>query len=349
METKTRDGSLDFMDAWNVTPDAFPLEAGLKEQLSFVLNYAILAPSIHNAQPWLFAIKDNEIELFADRTRALPVVDPDDRELTIGCGAALFNLRIAMRMFGYRESVDLFPEPGDRDLLARVTVHYNSVLTSEDRLLFDAIPHRHTNRRPFERRAVSPALVVALEGAADDEGAWLHAIDEPGLHRAVVDLVKGAELMLWKDRRFRRELAAWIHPRRHGRGEGISGSAAGLADLASFLGPENQPNVSQLVRTGTSEDMLDTSPGLLAVLGTPGDSAQDWVSAGQAMERVLLRAQAGGVSASFLNGPIEVRDLRPRLRDVIEQHGFPQILLRLGYGQEVEPAPRRPISEVVLS
>jgi hypothetical protein len=29
----------------------------------------------------------------ADRTRALPVTDPEDRELTISCGCALFNLR----------------------------------------------------------------------------------------------------------------------------------------------------------------------------------------------------------------------------------------------------------------
>ena len=69
-------------------------------RLRFLARYAILAPSGHNTQPWLFRIRNGVLALRADRTRALPVVDPDDRELTISCGAALFNLRAAARGLG---------------------------------------------------------------------------------------------------------------------------------------------------------------------------------------------------------------------------------------------------------
>ena len=44
-----------------------------------------------NALP---AFAPETVELLADRTRALPVNDPQDRELTISCGCALFNLRV---------------------------------------------------------------------------------------------------------------------------------------------------------------------------------------------------------------------------------------------------------------
>src|SRR6056297_3546023 len=72
---------------------------------------AILAPSSHNTQPWLFEIAGDRIRLIADRTRALPVNDPEDRELAISCGCALFNLRAAAAEDGLGAAVSLLPDP----------------------------------------------------------------------------------------------------------------------------------------------------------------------------------------------------------------------------------------------
>src|SRR5687767_5158027 len=96
------------LEAWNVSDSDFPRGGGLADQIQFLIKYAILAPSGHNTQPWLFKItKNNMIELYADRSRALPVVDPDDRELTISCGAALYYLRLAANHFGMTVDVEL--------------------------------------------------------------------------------------------------------------------------------------------------------------------------------------------------------------------------------------------------
>jgi len=54
------------------------------------------------------------------------------------------------------------------------------------------------------------------------------------------------------------------------------------------------------------------------------------------------------VWASFLNQPIEVPQLRPRLASIIGRVGFPQILLRLGFGPEAKPTPRRSAQEVII-
>src|SRR5215212_1263380 len=97
-------------DSWNISEEGFPAQGGSEEKLRFVLNYAVLAPSGHNTQPWLFGLSGDEEELYADRTRGLPVVDPEDRALIIGCGAALFYLRTALRHFGYAGEVEIFPD-----------------------------------------------------------------------------------------------------------------------------------------------------------------------------------------------------------------------------------------------
>jgi hypothetical protein len=51
-----------------------------------LVSAAVRAPSSHNTQPSWFRCAGETIELYADRSRALPVNDPFDRELTISCG-----------------------------------------------------------------------------------------------------------------------------------------------------------------------------------------------------------------------------------------------------------------------
>jgi hypothetical protein len=64
----------------------------LSYQARAMIRLAVWAPSSHNTQPWVFRLVKSGIDVLADRTRALPVNDPSDRELTISCGCALMNL-----------------------------------------------------------------------------------------------------------------------------------------------------------------------------------------------------------------------------------------------------------------
>ena len=98
--------------AGNTAPD-------LAERAGYLVEVAARAPSVHNTQPWRFAVAGQAIELYADTSRQL-LEDPAGREMIISCGAALFGLRLAVRSLGYRPEVNLFPEPGQGQLLARV-------------------------------------------------------------------------------------------------------------------------------------------------------------------------------------------------------------------------------------
>jgi len=75
--------------AWDIDENHLSPLACAEARLRFALNYAVLAPSTHNSQPWRFIVDGDTVMLCANRTRALPVVDPFDRELVISCGAAL--------------------------------------------------------------------------------------------------------------------------------------------------------------------------------------------------------------------------------------------------------------------
>jgi hypothetical protein len=72
------------------------------------------------------------------------------------------------------------------------------------------------------------------------------------------------------------------------------------------------------------------------------------LAAGEALAHVLLRGQASGLSVSCLNQAIEERAMRSQLRRLLGEHGFPQLLLRFGYGQHaVRATSRRPLEDFV--
>jgi hypothetical protein len=88
--------------------------------LASCVRTAALAPSLHNSQPWRFRLVDGGVEVHADRTRQLEVLDPSGRELLVSVGAAVFTLRLAIRCEGRIPAVEIFPDPARPDLVALV-------------------------------------------------------------------------------------------------------------------------------------------------------------------------------------------------------------------------------------
>jgi nitroreductase len=266
-----------------------------------MVEHAVLAPSSHNTQPWRFRIAGDRFELYADRTRSLPVNDPHDRELIISCGAALLNARLAAAYARVGLDLELLPEGDDAALLARATVRGGAPPNDS---LFAAIAVRRTCRERFADRDVPSAIVAELRAAAASEGARL-TIHEDERRRRLVAMVAAGDRELFADPRWRRELAEWMHPR--SRGEGLA------------YPPLSAPVMRFVVRrfdvgprTSVHDVRLAEAAPAVAVVATAGDSVRDWLRAGQALQRLLLAAAAAGLQASYLNQPIQVGRLRQR-------------------------------------
>lgn len=338
------------LSAWHISEAEFPRNGTPEQKFRFLLRYAVLAPSTHNSQPWRFRIAGATLELFADYERSLPIADPKDRELTISCGAALFNLRTAMNYFGCVGEARPFPDPRRPDLLARVTLDTSRSQDSEWTALFGAIARRVTNRGPFAAEAPPPGVDEAMRDAAHVEGAWLATFESVHAKATVGFLIAKGDRIQFNNPRFRRELASWLHAPRDN--DGLPAYAKGSHELLGIA----TPAVAFLVRTfdvgngvaARDKELVTGSP-LLVCLGTARDTPLEWLNAGQALQRVLLVATAHGLHASFLNQPIEVARLRPALGALAGHKGYPQILLRLGRGAPVRHTPRRPVEDVLVN
>jgi hypothetical protein len=311
-----------------------------------VLPWALLAPSRHNTQPWIFEIEGDELRLYADPARALPATDPDGRELLISCGAALANLVIAAGRFGWETSVEIPPGHRRDGLVARVQLEERRSIRPDDEELFQAIPRRRTNRLPLDGREPPDGLVAQLVREARREGVAVRPVEDH--QRALVaELVSEGDRVQWSSPRWRAELAAWTHASASGRKDGMPAAAHGLSDLAATLRPILFRFRSPARIEAERDRRRARTTRALLVFSTRRDGKEDWIAAGEALQRVLLRATAAGLTASYLNQAIEVPELRPRLRDAIGEAGLPQIMIRLGYGLEAPPTPRRELEEVL--
>jgi nitroreductase len=339
------------LTGWDITPSAFPTTASRAEQARFAVAYAILAPSSHNTQPWRFLVSDSEVLVCADRSRSLPVIDPYDRELVISCGAALFNLRVALARFGLATEIHLLPQANDPDILARVTFAPGAAIPPGLGEFIDAITRRRTNRLAFADEPPPLTLEEKLRAAAAREGVNAAILRAAPDRARVAELIAQADRQQFADPHFRRELASWIHPSR--RDDGMPAFSQGMAPLVDAA----TPIAAMVIRTfdvghgvAAAHGELARGSPMLAVLATRTDNQEAWLATGQALERLLLAATEAGYSASYLNQPIEVPQLRARLAeelvDELDAARYPQLILRIGRGGDIPPSPRRPLADV---
>lgn len=333
--------------AWEV-PTQRPAESLTRSAcLRGAVRWAILAPSRHNTQPWRFVLHDEMLDLRADRSRGLPVADPMGRELAIACGAALLNTRLALRHLGQEPSLQLLPDDGDPDLLARVTIGGPCSDPGADTALFVAISHRRTNRAEFEPRDVPDDLLGRLVEEAAAEGAWLHLLSRQSERWELAALVDEGDRIQYADTAFRHEVASWLRGNHESAPDGIRGYGFGMSE-AHARASRFAVRMFNLGRSRGAHDRIrvEEAP-MAAVLGTDDDAPSAWLHAGMALQRVLLRARSESVWAAFHSQPIEVPALRVRLARIVERLGHPQVVLRLGYGPVPLPEPRRPAEEVL--
>ena len=319
------------------------------EIAEFVAGSAIWAPSVHNTQPWWFAVRRREIVLRADARRQLGVADPYGREMLISCGAALFTAKLALRALGYTANALVLPDPADPLLVARLRWRRGAPPTSQEELLFRQVTRRRTHRGGFGPEPLVPGLVGVLRAGAAGDGAALRVARDDASRAALAAVVETAEQAQRLDSAYVRELTAWAPPPGSMRTDGVSPSSYPARpertsphfpgrDFAHGHGwglPESGP-------AGPSRFV-----GAVCVLTTPADRPADWVNAGHALQRILLTAASDGAAAALYSQPTEIDWPREVIRAQLGDGSYPQLVLRFGSVIQNAVSLRRPLRSVL--
>jgi hypothetical protein len=325
----------------DASQQSVPIPAG---QVDYLIATAARAPSVHNTQPWRFRASEYAIELYADQRRKLRA-DPLGREMLISCGAALFGLRLAVRSLGYQPKVELLPDPARLRLLARVRFGAAEPMTSRERQLLAALPHRHTHRGPFAPGPLPAGLVAGLQHDALAEGATLVLVDRPLAYQQLAGILRATGPRQDRDPLARADVRHWSHSAADPARDGIPAHAfpASTGRPAGRL-PQRDFDL------GRGLGLLDDGgppPAATAALLTPGDGRADWLRAGQALHRLLAHAASNWVFASLHTQPLEAAAIRTLIRDRLALPGAPQMLLQLGPAHTAHTTARRPPDDLI--
>ncbi|WP_440989323.1 Acg family FMN-binding oxidoreductase [Haloarchaeobius baliensis] len=329
-------------------PAEFPAADSLPAQATFLLRYAILAPSSHNSQPWAFAVADGSILVYADESRRLDVADPDGRELLLSVGCAVENLVLAARRFGLDPTVEYGPfeesppSPGP-DLRHVATVGLAATASVDEgageTALFDAIGARRTNHQPFDDRPVPGSVLETFREYATASGLGLELVTDPARRAEIATLQTRADERQFDDPAYRTELGHWI-------GTG----ALGASWLTARVGQLAVSHLDIGEREGRKNSKLVTSAPVVAVLTVATVDEPSLLAAGRLFERLSLAATGEGLAVHPMSQILELDDLRTELAGLLGLGDeTPVHLFRLGYAEpDSTRTPRRPVDDVLL-
>lgn len=315
------------------------------DRMKFLLRFAILAPSQHNQQPWRFRIVPDGVEVFADAERRLPIVDPHERELLLGIGAAIANFRVAAARFGYETEVTCGTRAEQNLPVAKITVRETCLSVEELSRLFPAIRQRHTDRRTFRGTIDYPAA-RAIADFVDANDEHLMVVSGPARVEAARLVAEGAR-QLMSSEGFREELACCI-VENNDQPDGLRADAFGVPERLAGLTATTIRNLDVGTIAGARlRDLTMSSAALMAV--TADDNRESLLRAGEVLELLLLTLTQNGVHYSFLNQAVEAVDLRRRLQELLRARKPVQLLLRIGYAESetVRWTNRRAVESVI--
>lgn len=334
-----------------------------------VLQYAVLAPSSHNSQPWAVEMTPTGMKLYVDRSRLLPASDPPARQTHISQGTFLELLEIAARQFGYRAEIAYFPEGEygnttvDDRPVAAIALQPDSEAAPDP--LFADIPRRQTNRRAFDQhQPVSAEELATIRSASGADNISWRITDSEAERQTVSGICKEAMTIEVSSTERNRETAAWfrfsdreLEEKRDGFGL-AQGGAAGVSKwfVETFVlsrsraaDPAGAFARGAIDQTG---EQAGSAP-VFAALVSAANTRLEQVLMGRAFARIHLTASRLGLAMQPLSQALEeypqMAALQLRLKQTLKvaDGQTVQMLFRLGHAMPTDFGPRRDAAALI--
>lgn len=334
--------------AWDVKIEDFFSIKTLDDKLCFLLNFAVLAPSSHNSQPWRFEVSDSQIKIYANMARSLPASDSNNRQLLVSLGCAIENILTAAEYYGYVAQVKLFPEATNNTYIASIafTELANYVRPSHHNIF--TIPKRHANRTKYDDRLPEEDFIEWVKSFASAT-TQLFVITNKTKKDAIADVVIGAGVAAMQDTGFRHELSHYVKNNYTSSSVGMPLYGFGVPGPISLIAPFMMKHVNMnKVNAKTDMDILKNHTPAVLIIATRDDTKKEWLETGILYERIALEAEHRGISTAPSAAAIQIGEFYKKLQEILHTTHRPQFFARLGYAKgTVKPSPRLQVGEVM--
>ncbi len=342
-----------------------------KEPILNAILFGITAPNPHNTQAWKFKILNpEEMLLYVDESRILPVTDPTTRQIHIGQGTFIECLSIAASSLGFETKIKLFPEgPYPSKEIGKKPVAKIKLMSKTSSLqadsLFPFLDKRRTVRTAYNGDFLKQEeLDKILDGSNPKYSEIFTFLKEDEIKdiiRQAMDAMKVETLNL----RTADESRIWfrfndkeIQAKRDGIAlpdQGVTGFQRWMLETL-FMGPEpekfhNKTGVNQFL--ASYEKKIQSAKGIV-MWKTKTNGMEDWVNVGRDYVRFQLSAEKNGYVMHPLSQILQEYGEMDTLRESFQkQMGIGrqekiQMIARIGRSDYNYFTPRRELKTMLI-
>lgn len=341
----------------SITPENWKTEAAkvakelpAQEKIKSILRFAVLAPSTHNSQPWLFKITDTSCFIYYNSKIKLPESDLKSRNLYISFGCLIENLVIASEYFGVFDKVTYFPSK-EKNLITRVdfkNIKKAKVNTKLNNKMYGLV-NRITHRGVWAEKSIKDSTVESIKSLNNFKDLNIFTITDKSKIAKLADLTATGLKMAYKRPAFRQEMSKWINNNFSKRVEGIPGYALRMNKIGSWIFTKvvSPINVGPILAI-LNKKSVGSSP-LVCVITAKTDSKVNWLNTGRLAQRVMVELNSEDVKTSIYVASVEIGSLYKEVQKVIGTNDIPQFLFSGGYmNHRQPPTPRHPIESKII-
>lgn len=319
-----------------------------EDKIKHILNFAVLAPSTHNSQPWLFKIENNLCKIYYDSNINIKHADPERRDLFISMGCCIENLIIAGRYFNIFQDINYICK---NDCVAEIFFENknNSYIDLQWKYLLDSISRRQNTRGIFKKEKIPEQITQPLRGLCKTQNIKIHLFEQKSDIQKIASLTGEGMEKAHKSKEFRHEMSHWIHHNYTKHKKGMPGYALGVPTPLSFILPHavKHLNLGRMLKK-LNQMTLSSAP-LAIVISSDDNTETTWVKVGQIAERLMLELCDKNIHSSVYMAAIEIGGLYKKLQRDLNIAERPQFLCVAGYKNPGKKfTPRKNIEEKIL-
>ncbi len=281
-----------------------------QQELKDLLNFANMAPSGGNIQPWIWVFdRKGILHLFHDQERSHSMLDFKGTGSLIAFGAALENLRLAAAKAGIEIEVINHIREFEEELISsiRFVAKYKTPIQVPNFELVEGIALRCTNRKNTKRTLLEIAQLEELVAFAQQEGLSIKITEDKKDLESLAEVVGGMDRMRFFHEEglldFIKEVR-WTEKDAIETKDGIDIATLEMSGTEkAAMGLLKDPRTVKFFRqflmgyglTKISKDTLCTSSAVMLLQGSEF-TPQAFLDGGKVLQRIWIKANMLGIS-----------------------------------------------------
>jgi len=331
---------------WDIQKNDFPSKSNIGKKIKFLLNYALLAPSALNVQPWKFKVENSKVTIYPDFTRALSKSDQNNRLLYMSIGCLLKNLETAAHAFGIQTKTQILKQ-GDN---SNVEVSFEQTSDKKEPKLLDLITNRLTNRSKYLPKKLPKEFINVINKLSQNQNFKLLLEEDEKIKEKIIDLTVKADMIIWNDPEFKSQHLKWVRNNISKKHDGMPAFTVGIPILASFFAKPIIKNKNfAKFQANKNKKLLESTP-LFAFILSRNHNQESWIKVGEIFEEISLLAIKYRLAVAPLAEVVEVGEIYKDTMQVLKTNLRPQLFFRIGYpSKKAEHSPRRNIDNLLIN